>query len=62
MASHAGMALAAPAEDSSSFLLDTPRNPVQALDFSADTPAGKSVRLSGYRGQLVLLNFWATWC
>jgi thiol-disulfide isomerase/thioredoxin len=32
------------------------------LDFVAKDVAGKSVRLSKYQGQVVLLNFWATWC
>jgi len=31
-------------------------------DFTRTDLAGKDVRLSGYRGKLVLLNFWATWC
>ncbi len=30
--------------------------------FSVPTPDGKAVTLSGYRGKVVLLNFWATWC
>jgi peroxiredoxin len=32
------------------------------LDFTVKDIAGKDVRLSQYRGQVVLLNFWATWC
>jgi len=32
------------------------------LDFAVKDIAGKDVRLSRYRGQVVLLNFWATWC
>ena len=31
-------------------------------DFSLDTPDGGTFRLSDYRGQAVVLNFWATWC
>jgi cytochrome c-type biogenesis protein len=34
----------------------------RAPDFSAQTPDGTSVRLSDYRGRVVLVNFWATWC
>lgn len=34
----------------------------RAPDFSAETPDGQTVSLSDYRGQTVLLNFWATWC
>jgi thiol-disulfide isomerase/thioredoxin len=32
------------------------------LDFTVKDVAGKDVRLSKYKGQVVLLNFWATWC
>jgi cytochrome c biogenesis protein CcmG/thiol:disulfide interchange protein DsbE len=31
-------------------------------DFTAPTLAGPPWRLSQHRGQVVLLNFWATWC
>jgi cytochrome c-type biogenesis protein len=31
-------------------------------DFTVVDPAGKKVSLKDYRGKLVLLNFWATWC
>lgn len=33
-----------------------------APDFTRNTLDGKPLRLSSYRGKLVLLNFWATWC
>lgn len=33
-----------------------------APDFVAQTPAGKSIRLSDLKGSIVALNFWATWC
>ncbi len=33
-----------------------------APDFSRRDVTGKTVRLSDYRGKVVLLNFWATWC
>jgi peroxiredoxin len=38
------------------------RGPKQAPDFSAPNLAGQAVRLSAYRGQVVLVNVWATWC
>jgi peroxiredoxin len=31
-------------------------------DFTRAEASGKPVQLSRYRGQLVLLNFWASWC
>jgi len=33
-----------------------------APDFALSDLHGKLVRLSDFRGQAVLLNFWATWC
>jgi peroxiredoxin len=31
-------------------------------DFTLKDSTGKPVRLSGYKGKVVVLNFWATWC
>jgi cytochrome c biogenesis protein CcmG/thiol:disulfide interchange protein DsbE len=33
-----------------------------AADFTLKDANGASVKLSDYRGKVVLLNFWATWC
>jgi cytochrome c biogenesis protein CcmG, thiol:disulfide interchange protein DsbE len=33
-----------------------------APNFTLTSLEGKPIRLSDYRGKLVLLNFWATWC
>lgn len=33
-----------------------------APDFSLETLEGDEVSLSDYRGQQVMINFWATWC
>lgn len=34
----------------------------RAPNFSLETLEGNKVSLSDYQGQVVLLNFWATWC
>lgn len=33
-----------------------------APDFTVETPRGKPLKLSSFRGKVVLLDFWATWC
>ncbi|MGH9612519.1 MAG: peroxiredoxin family protein [Bryobacteraceae bacterium] len=33
-----------------------------APDFTLDDASGNPVRLKDFRGKVVLLNFWATWC
>ncbi len=35
---------------------------VQSIDFKLDNLAGNTVALSSFKGNVVLLNFWATWC
>jgi peroxiredoxin len=39
-----------------------PEDRRMAPDFVLDDASGKAVRLSDFRGKVVLLNFWATWC
>jgi len=36
--------------------------PVPAGDFSLSTLDGRRLRLSDFRGKVVLINFWTTWC
>ena len=35
---------------------------IPAPDFSVRTLEGKQIKLSEFKGKVVLLNFWATWC
>jgi peroxiredoxin len=34
----------------------------QAPDFALKSSSGENLRLSEYRGDVVMINFWATWC
>ena len=34
----------------------------EAANFTLKSSDGSNIRLSEYRGQVVLLNFWASWC
>jgi peroxiredoxin len=38
------------------------RLPARAPDFALKDYLGRELRLSSLRGQVVLVNFWATWC
>jgi peroxiredoxin len=33
-----------------------------APDFTLSSDTGENLRLSEFRGQVIMLNFWATWC
>ena len=36
--------------------------PVEVPDFSLPLIGGEEAKLSDYKGKIVFLNFWATWC
>jgi peroxiredoxin len=42
--------------------LQTPKEEVEAPDFSLPDLTGKKIRLKDFRGKVVFLNFFATWC
>jgi len=42
--------------------LQVPGNDVVSTDFALDALDGRRVSLSSFRGKVVLLSFWATWC
>lgn len=48
-------------EESPQTLVPVPNRPA-APDFSLLDADGKRHRLSDYRGKIVAINFWATWC
>ena len=46
----------------SAFGQQAPSQPGPAPAFELKDIHGRTVRLSDYKGKVVLLNFWATWC
>jgi peroxiredoxin len=55
--------IAVSAEDPVAALkLIRPKPAKEAPDFMVRTPDDREMRLSDFRGKVVFLNFWATWC
>ena len=55
-------ALVAALAASASFAVAAALSPGPAPDFTLHSVGGSNLRLKEQRGQVVLLNFWATWC
>jgi len=55
------LATAAPSVHAADSVCNVPRKKAN-LNFTVKDIAGKDVRLSQYKGQVILVNFWATWC
>ena len=58
--------IAPPSEDVAALLkgldLIKPSRAQAAKDFTVPSPNGKTLQLADYKGKVVFLNFWATWC
>src|SRR5262245_23876841 len=52
----------APAARPEAFAVSRPAEPIKAPELELLDLAGQTVRLGGFHGKVVLLNFWATWC
>lgn len=48
--------------DSAPAWADSKKAPDEAPNFALETLDGDTFRLKEYRGDVVVLNFWATWC
>ncbi len=42
--------------------LQPPKQKVESIDFELQDLSGTTRRLSDFKGKVVFLNFWATWC
>lgn len=42
--------------------VDSAGNEVTAPLFSLTTPSGEKIHLADFRGKVIILDFWATWC
>jgi peroxiredoxin len=52
----------APVGRAAAFPVSRPAETIVAPDFELSDLSGRPARLHDFRGRVVLLNFWATWC
>ena len=45
-----------------SLAIEKPSKPLEAPDFGLENLSGRRMSLKDFRGKVVFLNFWATWC
>ena len=58
----AGLLVSVPSAQAQSNVLHTVKGNPVAAEFSLEDIDGKVHHLSDYRGKVVMVNFWATWC
>jgi peroxiredoxin len=51
-----------PASAAGAGQIASPRAGFPAPDFTLPTPGGETLRLADLRGQVVIVNLWASWC
>jgi peroxiredoxin len=56
------LAAAPTSHEPASLGLEMPKELVEAPDFSLPDVTGRMVRLKGFRGTVMFMNFFATWC
>ncbi|RKX95231.1 MAG: TlpA family protein disulfide reductase, partial [Spirochaetes bacterium] len=42
--------------------IQKPSKEIEAVDFSVVSMDGQEVNLKDFKGKVIFLNFWATWC
>ena len=42
--------------------LQPPKSELESIEFELESLEGDSISLGSFKGKIVLLNFWATWC
>lgn len=51
-----------PTEETRAYIVPPFKPGLMATDFALETPNGDTLSLRDYQGQVVLINFWTTWC